>query len=50
MSALLAELYEEHAVGRVEAAARTDPKHREMLLKLAQEWMREAAALRVAKQ
>jgi arsenate reductase-like glutaredoxin family protein len=51
MSVLLAELYEEHAVGCVEAAARTDdPKHREMLLKLAQEWMREAATLRVAKQ
>ena len=34
MSALLAELYEDHAVGCVEAAARTDdPKHREMLLK-----------------
>jgi hypothetical protein len=49
MSALLAELYEDHAVGCVEAAARTDdPKHREMLLKLAQEWMREAAALRAS--
>jgi hypothetical protein len=45
----LAELYEDHALGCVEAATRTnDPKHREMLLKLAHEWMREAAALRAS--
>jgi hypothetical protein len=51
MSALLAQLYEDQAVGCVEAAAKTNhPTHREMLLKLAHEWMREAAALRASTQ
>jgi hypothetical protein len=47
--ASLAEVYEEQAVGCVQAAAKTDdPHYREMLLKMAREWRMEAAALRRA--
>jgi hypothetical protein len=36
------ELYEHHAKECVRAAGQTDnPKHREMLLKMAREWMQE---------
>jgi hypothetical protein len=45
---LLSKLYDHHAKDCVHQAGRTDnPKHREMLLKMAREWTR-AAALRTS--
>ena len=46
----LARLYEEHAEECTRAAAKTDdPKRRDLLLKLASEWRRDAQALRRGK-
>jgi hypothetical protein len=45
----LDELYEYHARDCINSAEQTDdPKHRELLLKMAREWTQEAAALRAA--
>ena len=44
---ILAQLYEYHAEDCIRSAANTDdPKHRDMLLKLASEWRKDAEALR----
>jgi hypothetical protein len=45
--ATLAQIYEEHAKDCLRGAARTDdPKRRDLLLKLAMQWRRDAEALR----
>jgi hypothetical protein len=47
----LVEVYERQAVDCVQAAARIDdPNYREMLLKMADAWRMEAAALRASAQ
>ena len=47
----LVEVYEEHGVACVQAGARTDvSNYREILLKMADAWRMEAAALRASAQ